>query len=1313
MATLALAAIGSAVGGALLPSAIIGTTLTGAVIGRAVGGLAGSLIDQALFGASGQSRSLDGPRLGTLQVMASRQGAPIPRLYGRARIAGEVIWATRFEEVASTSTSGGSGKGLGGGGGASGTTQTSYSYFANFAVGLCEGPITRIGKLWADGKELDLGGITFRLHAGTETQAPDSLIEAKEGVGLAPAYRGLAYVVFERMALAKFGNRLPQLAFEVFRAVDGFEQQVRAVTMIPGAGEFVYHTAEVQRDAGGGAWLPENTHTLSGKTDWSTSLDQLEDSLPRVGNVALIVSWFGDDLRAGNCQLRPRIDNASKVTTPVSWGVAGVTRATATLVSSASGAPAYGGTPSDASVIAAIRDLAARGLKCTFNPFILMDIPAGNTLPDPYGGPAQAAYPWRGRLTVHPAAGQPGTVDKTVAAATQLNVFIGTATIAQFAISGDSVTYSGPPEWSYRRMVLHYAHLCKAAGGVDAFLLGSELRALTTARSGPAAYPFVSALVQLAADVKAVLGTGTKVTYAADWSEYFGHQPSDGSNDVIFHLDPLWSAPSIDAIGIDVYWPLADWRDGNAHADRLAGVTSIYDPAYLKGNITGGEGYAWYYANSGARAAQTRTPITDGLGKPWLYRFKDIAGWWTNQHVNRPGGVESPTPTAWVPQSKPFWFTECGCAAVDKGANQPNVFVDPKSAESSLPYFSSGARDDLMQRRVLSALLDTFGTGAATPANPNSTVYGAPMVDPSRMFVYTWDARPYPAFPQLADVWGDMDSWQRGHWITGRIAAASLDAVVGAILEETGFASYDTSQLTGLVDGYVLDRVMSARAAIQPLELAYFFDSLESCDKIAFRQRGASAPVALLTTDALVETAPGAEPFQLVRKQETELPAVARIGYLDPDRSYQSSAAESRRLASRSTRVANADLPLVLRPATGQAIAERMLQDAWGARQMAQFRLPDSWLALEPGDVVALQLPGRALELRITALADGLGRGVDALSIQRAIYAASSAVERVSTSTGISAFGRPLTAFLDLPLLRGDESPIAARVAAAQSPWPGGVAVYRSADGIDFRLNTTLSAAATMGVTVTPFASGPVNRWDMANQLTVQLATGTLGTQSDLAVLAGANAAALETSPGVWEVLQFANAALVADRSYQLTRLLRGQAGSDGAMAPILATGSAFVLLDATVALLDETIDQIGLAQTWRYGPANRPLGHLSYATRSVTFNGTGRRPYSPSHVRGDRASGDLAISWKRRTRIGGDAWEQREVPLSEDAEAYEVDVLNGTAVVRTLSSAAPSVLYTSAQQTADFGALPASVAVKVFQLSSGFGRGTPKSAIL
>ena len=191
MATLALAAVGAAVGGALLPEgiAILGTTLTGAAIGSQVGALAGSFVDGALFGPGG--RNIQGPRLSDLHVTASTEGAFIPRVYGRIRIGGQIIWATGFEEEAVTSDAGGGGKGGSGGGT---TTKTTYQYYANFAVGLCEGEISALGRVWANGKELDLTQITHRLYTGSSTQAPDSLIQAKLGPGITPAYRDTAYI---------------------------------------------------------------------------------------------------------------------------------------------------------------------------------------------------------------------------------------------------------------------------------------------------------------------------------------------------------------------------------------------------------------------------------------------------------------------------------------------------------------------------------------------------------------------------------------------------------------------------------------------------------------------------------------------------------------------------------------------------------------------------------------------------------------------------------------------------------------------------------------------------------------------------------------------------------------------------------------------------------------------------------------------------------------------------------------------------------------------------------------------------------------
>ena len=144
------------------------------------------------------------------------------------------------------------------------------------------------------------------------------------------------------------------------------------------------------------------------------------------------------------------------------------------------------------------------------------------------------------------------------------------------------------------------------------------------------------------------------------------------------------------------------------------------------------------------------------------------------------------------------------------------------------------------------------------------------------------------------------------------------------------------------------------------------------------------------------------------------------------------------------------------------------------------------------------------------------------------------------------------------------------------------------------------------------------------------------------------------------------------------------------------------------------TFDQLGLPFTWRYGPSNRGIGDVSYATQMHAFTGVGLRPYAPVHIRGARnAGGDLTLSWIRRTRAGGDNWDASDVPLSEDVESYEIDIMWGATVKRTISSTIASAVYTAAQQLADFGAAQSSVTVRVYQMSARFGRGSPGTTIV
>jgi hypothetical protein len=1279
MASLILGAAGSAIGSAFGGFSIFGVTVTGAQIGGAIGAYAGLQLDAALLPATKRSSG----RLTNIAVQSSSEGTPIPRLYGKMRLAGEILWASRFKETSSTSRSGGKGMP------APAVDTTGYAYSVSFAVGLCLGPITRLGRIWADGNLLDASAYTLRLYPGSETQLPDPLIEEIEGQGNTPAYRGLAYVVFEDLALAAFGNRIPQLQFEILRALTSdetaLENRLTSVALIPGAGEFVYAPDSVTEDLGDGRSLPLNAHNSSGLADLKASLDELQALAPNLTSVSLVVGWFGDDLRAGTIAIKPGVEEAVRNTYPESWSVAGIARTGARLLSRIDGRPAYGGTPSDGSVAAAIAELKARGLKITFYPFVFMDVPQGNALPNPYSANASAAgqpaYPWRGRITPSPAPGFAGSVDQSAAAATQINAFFNAG-------------------WGYRRMVLHYAQLCAQAGGVDAFLIGSELVGLTQARSDAASYPAVAALKQLAADVAALL-PNTQLGYAADWSEYNNHNTGNGS--LRFNLDPLWSDANIDFVGIDNYLPLADWRDGN-HLDA-AEWDSIYDPAYLAANIRGGEDYDWYYASPADRDAQRRTPITDGLGKPWVWRAKDIWAWWSNFHYDRPNGAESATRTAWVPQSKPIRFTELGCPAIDKGANQPNVFYDPKSSESFFPYYSSGSRDDLIQRRFLEAQLNYWTDPANNPVSP---IYHAPMLDTSNLSLWCWDARPYPFFPARGDVWGDCANYQTGHWLNGRLGAVPLAGLVGALCN--GFADCDRSSLSGLVTGYAIADTASVRDALAPLMTAYFFDGVESEGKIKFVRRGSANPTALSEAGlVLPEDGFG---FTLTRAQETDLPNVSRLSYFDAG-DYRSAVCESRRLVTRSDRVASSSLPLVLDQSEAAGIGERLLQDAWVMRESAQFSLPPSRLALDPGDEVLLDAGGRTRRLRLTEIDDSGGRNLKAVATDPSLYQTIPGAGRsTGTVESLSQPGRALVVFLDLPLISDNQIPHAPLVAAYADPWPGSVLVFKGSEPV-----ATLTRPAKIGTTTSDFWSGPLWRWDLVNTLSLKLVSGTLSSVDDAAVFAGANALAIQNPDGDWEIVQFANATLTAPGAWQLTKLRRGRRGTESAMRNPVPAGARVVVLDAALAQLSLSEAEARLPHTFTYGPQGKPLSDPAFQSVSCGFKTTGLIPFAPCQVRfAWSANGDLLIFWRRRDRAPAAASiATLPTPMSEATEAYDLEILsNGTVVRSFLSIPQPSQLYTLAQQQADFpSGLPNPLAVNLYQRSAAVGRGRAKTESL
>jgi hypothetical protein len=286
-----------------------------------------------------------------------------------------------------------------------------------------------------------------------------------------------------------------------------------------------------------------------------------------------------------------------------------------------------------------------------------------------------------------------------------------------------------------------------------------------------------------------------------------------------------------------------------------------------------------------------------------------------------------------------------------------------------------------------------------------------------------------------------------------------------------------------------------------------------------------------------------------------------------------------------------------------------------------------------------------------------------------------------------------------------------------------------------FNLLTKFGSRARIGTLAFDVFPGPTSRFDLGNALVVDLLPGTLESVTDVALFGGANAFAVEAAAGIWEIVQAGQAELISPGRYRLTRLLRGQRGTEHAMGNPAPAGARVVVLDPALASLPIAEADLGLPWNWRVGPAARAVSDASYAALGFTPTGRGLVPFSPVHVeqpwRTARSPGDLTIRWTRRSRaLVADAWEQVEVPLAEGErgpgpqwghespanESYDVEILDGVVVKRTLTSTTTSALYTAAQQTADWGAPLGSgqtLAIRIFQLSNRLGRGTSATATL
>lgn len=298
---------------------------------------------------------------------------------------------------------------------------------------------------------------------------------------------------------------------------------------------------------------------------------------------------------------------------------------------------------------------------------------------------------------------------------------------------------------------------------------------------------------------------------------------------------------------------------------------------------------------------------------------------------------------------------------------------------------------------------------------------------------------------------------------------------------------------------------------------------------------------------------------------------------------------------------------------------------------------------------------------------------------------------------------------MNINMLRDtDDDPGFYAAAGSSDPkWSGCVLFQSADDGATYQQVATITTAATMGKTLNAlgnFAGGNIP--DEISALTVRMTRGSLSSVPYAAFLNGVQAAIIGD-----EIVYFRDAVLNQDGTYTVSGFLRGRRGSEYAMGSH-AAGERFILADTSLQRIAGVTADLHVPRLYKAVTNGGSLAKT--ASRSFTNDGAGLKPYAPVQVGGGRdASGNLTINWTRRTRISGEWRQGVDVPLGEASEAYEVDILSGSTVVRTLSASSPTVAYAVADQIADFGSAQSSVSARVYQLSAVIGRGWPASATI
>lgn len=545
---------------------------------------------------------------------------------------------------------------------------------------------------------------------------------------------------------------------------------------------------------------------------------------------------------------------------------------------------------------------------------------------------------------------------------------------------------------------------------------------------------------------------------------------------------------------------------------------------------------------------------------------------------------------------------------------------------------------------------------------------------------------------------------------------ASLGDIIRDFAWRSGLDEVDVTGLTSDVSGLMIGRPTTARAAIEPLARTFLFDAAEVDNQIIF----AAYPKAVVATLAQGDlaaheaTSKHVDKVSVSRAQELDLPREISVEYIDPARDYQTGVQRARRLSTPSQEVNIMAMAMVMTADRAKQAAEVELARLWQDRDHYAFSVPLKLAALAPGDVINLPVSGMVRQVAIDSIEFGggvlqcSGRGYSSL-----VYD-SVAVGDVGSLPGqvISISGDTILHLLDLPPVSTSDgqSPVIHMAAAgATSAWSGAVIYVSDDGGGSYQEMAVVQALAVMGTVAALPGQGPTAFWDEVNSLNVMLAQPSmeLESRSALAVLNGGNAALAGD-----EIIQFRDAILEVDGSYTLKGLLRGRRGTEYAMSSHTMDERFILLESGTLMARDTSFSNIGRSLLYKALSNGQTIGEVT--GQAFTYRAHNLKPFFPVHLKAVRnGGGDITVSWVRRARLSGEWRDNVDVALDEASEAYELEILSGSDVIRTLAVGTPLAIYSAAQQTTDFGSPQSAVSIRLYQISQAVGRGWPASVTL